>query len=1092
MDIQNHLLRLFHKKADATNADDVEVLTPVIRKEELDHYTRRLNIAINKNDVKNIAICGNYGSGKSSIINTFIDIYRNNYIYLKVSLAGFNKSKQTDRDIEHSLVQQFFYHVKYDNIPFSRFRRIKRITKFRIFSYSLSVFAYICAWLFLLSPSLFEKLGVRTESVCEWVRYLADAVIAIGTPCIIFILIKFILRISYVHLKVSEYEINLNKDKNISTFNKYLDELIYLFESSKDRKTHIVIIEDIDRLKECPMIFTKLREINILLNQAKDINKRIVFIYALKEDVFDDYLEKTKFFDYILSVIPKANASNAVHDFYEKFENEITINNGNEVKTDNEFLMDVAPFIPDIRSIKCIKNDYFLFKDILRDNNPDRRKLLAMVIYKNIYPADYASLHENKGHLHALFQNKQLLISEDEKRIRNEIEKVEAEIESRNSRLEEERLKNTDELKALLVAEFLKQLSESYPVDENNNLIELNKLFSDEYIEKILNGKIKGGNLNVYYRNTYHHIGINADFYYKRKELFEKEYAEKTESLKLKRESLLKELACIQRKSMKELCDNDPDALKKINAPDGEKSEQEKSDYSLLNMMIRKGYIAEDHCFYITVFKEGMMTHNDIEFLKNIHGAETDNNRDIFAEKIDHPEVILEYMYNADFSKDDVLNGSLVNYIYASGDKYNDRKKLLVSKITSYSVVCLDFVCRFLTSPDDMNSYTKGLLLNDIVRQDGSLWTKIVQDTDSSSESLGHIFSSIIKYLDVSLFKRLDVDHSFSYYFAKQYYPDFQNITTSNKFIEIIESLNVKFTYIAHNQNKFDPVLEAIRKGCHYVLNAQNIDFIISTFGKVRYSVSDTGLYSKAMESGCMELKDYIRSNINDFIRNVYVDNNLPNETDGYLIELINNETLSPQYRVLITRRSSNRLEDISQIKPQHLPAVLTAESCAGFNIGNLEYAYANSNHKQIENWIIIYINNNAEDFATCVKNLDRRFSDNTLAYRLFICNDIDDTAYLALLEHPEIRKDFPKKYTDISISHLELAIRAKVISLTLENWNTLKKLSTDIALDLLQHNLDSLKRHIPVFGFSNEDLKLILNDRRFSTIYYEIKRLLF
>lgn len=124
MGIQNYLLRLFHKKADSTKADDVEVLTPVIDIEELKHYTGRLKSAIDNEDVKNVAVCGNYGSGKSSIINTFIETYGNNYVYLKVSLAGFNQSEQSDKDIEHSLVQQFFYHVKYDDIPFSRFRRI--------------------------------------------------------------------------------------------------------------------------------------------------------------------------------------------------------------------------------------------------------------------------------------------------------------------------------------------------------------------------------------------------------------------------------------------------------------------------------------------------------------------------------------------------------------------------------------------------------------------------------------------------------------------------------------------------------------------------------------------------------------------------------------------------------------------------------------------------------------------------------------------------------------------------------------------------------------------------------------------------------
>lgn len=1099
MGIQNYLLRLFHKKVDSSNAVKVEVLTPVIDIEELKHYTDRLKSAIDNEDVKNVAVCGNYGSGKSSIINTFIETYGNNYVHLKVSLAGFNKSEQSDKDIEHSLVQQFFYHVKYDDIPFSRFRRIKRITESCILSYSISVFLYICAWLFLLTPSLFEKFGVRTESACDCFRYLADTVIAIGTPCIIYLLIKFILRIRYVHLKVSEYEVNLHKDNDISTLNKYLDELVYLFQSSTDKNTHIVIIEDIDRLDKCPKIFTKLREINILLNQAEDIKQRIVFIYALKEDVFDDYLEKTKFFDYILSVIPKANASNAVQDFYKKFETEITINTGVGVKTDNEFLMDVAPFIPDLRSILCIKNDYFLFKDILRDNNPDRRKLLAMVIYKNIYPADYAKLHENKGHLHAMFMNKPLLISEDEKRIRNEIEKVEAEIESRNSRLEEERLKNTDELKALLVAKFLKKLSGKYPADENSNPVDIDKLFTDKYIETILHGKARTLYFDSFMRlsTPSYPISINTDFYYKRKELFEKEYAEKTESLKSRKETLLKELACIQRKSMKELCDNDPDALQKLEKQsqpqkrEQEKPEQEKPDYSLLDMMVRKGYIAEDHCFYITVFKEGMMTCNDIEFLKNIHGAVTDNNRDIFAEKIDHPEVILEYMYDADFSKDDVLNCSLVNYIYASGDKYNDRKKLLVSKITSYSRPCLDFVCRFLTIPDDMNSNTKESLLNDIVRQDGSLWAKIVHDTDTSKESLGHIFRRIVKYLDVSLFKRLDADQSFSDYFAKQYYLDFQDISSSIKFIKIIGTLNVKFTYIASPQNKWDSVLDTIYKGCHYVLNKENINFIMSEFGRFKYNISVYGLYSRAMESGCTELKDYIQSNINDFVSNVYIGNNLPNEKDEYLIELINNEKISSQERADITSHSSNCLEDIRQIKPQYFPEVLTAKSCAAFNIGNLEYAYANSNPEQLEDWIIIYINNNTEKFAACIKDMDHRFSNNTLADRLFRCNAIDDKAYSALLEHPEIRKGFPGNYTDISISHLGLAIRSKVIPLTLENWNTLKTLSTDIALVLLQHNLDSLRGNVASFGFSKEDLGLISDDRRFSSIHHEIMRLL-
>lgn len=1074
------------KKSAISGTVDIEVLTPVVDKEDLHYYTDRLKIAIDNPEIRNIAICGNYGSGKSSIINTFKDTFLKDYNYLNVSLAGFKESKHLDKDIEYSLLQQFFYHVKFDDIPFSRFRRIKNVKRLNIWIWAFLILFYVCLWIYLLSPSFFEKFGLNLSGESNHIiKYIVDILVAIGTLYVVSLFIWLLLRIRFVHFKVSEYELNLQNNKNIFIFNRYLDELIYLFQSHGGKKVHVVILEDIDRLNNCSRIFTKLREINILLNQAKDIKNKIVFIYALKEDVFDCHLDKTKFFDYILSVIPKSNASNSVSDFFERFKDEILVGSGDSLRPDNVFLMDVAPFIPDLRSIKCIANDYFLFKDIMRENNLDKRKLLAMVVYKNIYPVDYGRLHENKGYLHSLFCENELLLADKERELMEEVKRLDNEIRERNYRYNEERLKNINELNELLVAEFLKNMPDRcHPGDENGHFVLYRDLFDEEYIAKILAHKTTCLTYNgSVYKVAPYTSGVNVDSYNKRKKLFENKYVQDTEELKVKKELLLGEIASLHRKTLKELCELDPDAFNKL--CEKCRLKESNTDFRLLDLMVRKGYIAEDHIFYITIFKEGMMTNNDIEFLKNIHGWNTDNNRDVFTEKIDNPEIVLRYMYDADFSKDDVLNCSLVNHIYASGDKYNDRKKLLVSKITSYSRSCLDFVCRFLTSPDDMNSYAKGFFLNDIVKQDGSLWAKIVRDTDTSIESLGHIFSRIVKYLDVSLFKRLDADQSFSDYFADQHYLYFQDITSSTKFIGIIKTLNVKFTYIAHNQNKLGPVLEAIYKGCYYVLNAQNIDFIISTFGRVKYSVSDAGLYSKAMESGCTELKDYIKSNINDFVSNVYVDNNQPNDTDRYLIELINNETLSPQSRVLITRRSSNRLEDISQIKPQYLPEVLTAESCAGFNIRNLEYAYANLIRKQLEDWIIIYINNNSETFAACIKDMDRRFNDNTLADRLFRCNAIDDKAYFALLEHPEIRKDFPKKYTDISISHLELAIRSKVISLTLENWNTLKKLSTDIALELLLHNLDSLRGNVTSFGFSKEDLELILDDNRFNSIHH-------
>ena len=56
-------------------------------------------------------------------------------------------------------------------------------------------------------------------------------------------------------------------------------------------------------------IFTKLRELNNLINGSKQINRKVVFLYAIKDDMFQDK-ERTKFFDFIIPVIPVINSSN--------------------------------------------------------------------------------------------------------------------------------------------------------------------------------------------------------------------------------------------------------------------------------------------------------------------------------------------------------------------------------------------------------------------------------------------------------------------------------------------------------------------------------------------------------------------------------------------------------------------------------------------------------------------------------------------------------------------------------------------------------------------------------------------------------------
>ncbi|HDR1069746.1 TPA: hypothetical protein QB323_002084, partial [Pasteurella multocida] len=110
-----------------------------------------------------------------------------------------------------------------------------------------------------------------------------------------------------VRFKIQDAEFNIVNEEIKSILNDHLDEIIYFFQQTKK---NVVLIEDLDRFNNLT-IFIRLRELNRLINSA--CKQRVVFIYAIKDDMFLDK-DRSKFFDYIIPVIPIINPTNA-YDF---------------------------------------------------------------------------------------------------------------------------------------------------------------------------------------------------------------------------------------------------------------------------------------------------------------------------------------------------------------------------------------------------------------------------------------------------------------------------------------------------------------------------------------------------------------------------------------------------------------------------------------------------------------------------------------------------------------------------------------------------------------------------------------------------------
>ena len=135
-----------------------------------------------------------------------------------------------------------------------------------------------------------------------------------------------------------------------SVFNRNLDEIMYFFEET-GYKT--VFFEDLDRLDD-PKIFVHLRELNHLLNNDDAIKaKPIVFVYAVRDDIFSKE-DRTKFFDFIIPVIPVINSTNSGEILLQRLQE--AKENGIEHDVSQGCVLDIAPFISDMRILQNIYN----------------------------------------------------------------------------------------------------------------------------------------------------------------------------------------------------------------------------------------------------------------------------------------------------------------------------------------------------------------------------------------------------------------------------------------------------------------------------------------------------------------------------------------------------------------------------------------------------------------------------------------------------------------------------------------------------------------------------------------------------------------
>lgn len=642
--------------------DDLSYKTVEELAEVIDH-------AIKNKDIRNVALTGPFGSGKSSIIQTLMAEHKE-FNYLPLSLATLQadsegetenenktiseeeKEKRTEalnRKIEYSILQQLIYKEKSDAVPNSRFRRIIHIEKKRLIRYSLGIVGFIITFLIVFEPSF-----AKVETLYELFDFgncniVFDFIAAIYLCFCVFWVFWYIIK-SYANSKLNK--LNL-KDGNIeikeenSIFNKHLDEILYFFQVTE---YNVVVIEDLDRF-DTESIYLKLRELNQLINESKIVERHIVFLYAIKDDVFENE-DRTKFFDYITTVIPVINPSNSKA----KLKAALKERGFDENEIPDDDLSEMAFFIQDMRILTNIANEYSQYRQKLCSpdkKNLDPTKLLAMIVYKNYFPKDFANLHRREGLVYQCLNMKQQFVAEALKALDNK----KKELEATKKLYEDNKHFKENELKLLFLNELSAQLSPKLALIRlNNTNYTLKQISEDENLFR----QLLSQNTITYlspgpYNNNLTSSNKNIDVSNFAKSVhFQERMSLLTDSSKIigqKEVELQKERLNIQSLKFNQL-------VRQYNL--GETEPYKKMDLSpLMDVFIRRGYIDEEYYDYISYFYPGMVSLADRDLLLSMK-------RQIKQEYTYHIDKIENFVKELKvymFEHDAILNNDLLDYV---------------------------------------------------------------------------------------------------------------------------------------------------------------------------------------------------------------------------------------------------------------------------------------------------------------------------------------------------------------------------------------------------------------------------------------------
>ncbi len=1038
------------KYTDAESKFHQQYLIPAEKEDNV--YSQLLWEAICDKDVQNIAVTGPYGSGKSSVISAFQKRHPE-YKYLNLSLANFQEQKDIPNSqkisaseklsveesqlIEASILQQMFYQVKRERIPDSRFKRINRLSGRTCLLWTL----FVCFW--FLSLFVVKKV--------DWINYAWQSIDVVNVVALLFfiggiiIVLRYVIRLvnrsHFKAFKVEKCGMEISGGTEVSILNRHLDEILYYFEVTK---FNIVIIEDLDRFERCS-IFTKLRELNALINKSEDINRRVVFIYAIKDDMFKDK-ERTKFFDYILPIIPYINKSNSAGKFIQLFEKA-----GFLEEMEKTFLEEISSFIDDMRLLNNIFNEYEVYRNELSriiNNN----KLLAIIVYKNTCPQDFSDLHFGNSVINRIFDQREKIIEKKKEEIHKKIDDLKEQLQ----RAKEEHLVNEKELRMLILGGLEIKYPSINQIYYKSTPIKREQLLEAETFELLINGELKQ---NIGITGRYESISfseiekcISSDFSYK-KRLTNLQNRLKVYSgnIKSQIEKYTQEIIYLSGCTYAELADE---------ITLNEEKREVKVNEKLLRFLLINGYIDEDYNYYISFFHPGDITPEDWEFI----GGLKSGNEKPYTYRLFERESIVKKLSLSDFSRKGIINLDLLEFLLSNKREYTEKTNVFFRQLRAKEQ--LPFINEFVSR----GKYAEELI--DWLCQNWTeFWKYLLSDGNLPEKKEKEYWITMFNLVDEESINKQNWGGEMTVYINQltDFFGLIQRVNDQDKLCNLIDSLNVSIEEMDEPTN--EKVYRHLLKGRHYAINFHNISLILHReVPDITEDDIKTRNYTTIINSGCVDLTEYIKADINSYVEKINLETDAcSNESEENFVLLLNDDTLKIENKRLLIERYCRVIKDFNEIGDKTLWTLLLQRGLVEKTWEDVSVYWK---HYGLDGALIDFLNKKGIMDSLIETDSDGLTEEFVME---FVGNDkINYNTFKTYLDS-DCPKYIPTDIAEMAENKVLYLIENNMFDMNVDNYEILKDSFTEISFALIKNNREEYLAEYKEYELSDTDLIKVL-----------------